>query len=191
MAYICQTSHVRKSPGNKNQSSTRKLSSNKISCPEFKNHTSDEKKGKKLIHTVRMLVENWKVCNSKSDCFVWILLCSFCCSRIVHFLHVLLCCLIEEGTLLEYTVNQQGFTFGETIDEGSLLERWLIRGDFWRDYWQKKALSERQLTRGNFQRDNQLTRGAISDRKPFDEGNTFGETQKYRYKFLNSIVAAC
>ena len=118
-----------------------------------------------------MLVENWKVYNSKSDCFIWILLCSFSCSHILHFQHVLLCCLIDKGTLLEYTVNQQVFTFGETIDKGSLSERQLTRGHFWRDNWQKKAL---QLTRGNLKRDNQLTRGQFQ--RDNWQGGTFGDT---------------
>ena len=133
MVCTCQISHVWKSQGTKNRSSTSKLLSNKISRPKIKNHTSDEKK--KLAWQHRTM-------SSKSDCCIWILVCSFCCSHILHILHVLLCRLIDEGTLLEYTVNQQGFTFGETIDEGSLSERQGVTfgetidqqwGHFWKD----------------------------------------------------------
>ena len=31
--------------------------------------------------------------------------------------------LIDEGTVVEYMVNQRGFTFGETIDKGLISER--------------------------------------------------------------------
>ena len=113
-----------------------------------------------------MLVANWKVYNSTSDCFIWILVCFFCCSHILYFLHVLLCCLIDEGALLEYTVNQQGFIFRETIDKGVLSEIQSTMSHFWRDNQSTRgALSERQLARGNFWSDNDSTRGTLLERR--------------------------
>ena len=143
-------------------------------------------KGKKILDTVVwMLVELWKVHNSMSDCFIWILVCSFCCSHILHFLHVLLCCLLDEGILLEYTVNQKGFTFGEMIGEGSLLDSQLTRGKFCRDNWQegtfgetidKGELSKREsINKGGTFRDT-IGKGELSERQSFDKGDTFGET---------------
>ena len=193
---------------NENQSSTSKLSSNEISPLEIKTILL-MKKGGKLLHTaIQMLVGNWKEYNSKSDCFIWILTCSFCCSHILHFLHILLCWLIDERALLEYTVNQQGFTFREKIDKGALLERKLTKKwHFWRDDWQTLRETIDQQGR-HFRRDNwqkrhfwrddwqggtfreTIDKGALLERQSINKGGTFGETQRYRYNHFDNVVAA-
>ena len=58
----------------------------------------------------------------------------YCCSHILHFLLLFLCCWIDEGTISELMVDQ--IAVGEIIDKGALSERPLTRGHFWRDDWQ-------------------------------------------------------
>ena len=70
----------------------------------------------------------------------------------------------------------------------SLLERGLTRGTL-RETTDKGTLSERQLTRGHFWRDDWqggTLRGANNQKR----GN-FGEIQQYQYSPFDGVAAAC
>ena len=114
---------------------------------------------------------------------------------------------------MEYTVNQQGFIFGETIDKGaldrdSLSERRLIdnggtfgeminneslserqsisKGDTFGETIDKEALLDRRLTWRNYWRDNQSTRGALLERR-LTRGHFWRDNQLTRGKFLERL----
>ena len=132
-------------PGTKKERLTHKPSSNEILRPKTKIHTYDLKKTCLTApNECQLKVQRYVIQNQTALFEYWYV--SFCCSHILYFLHVLLCCLIDEGKLLEYQVNQQGFIFREqTIDNEALSKRQLTISHFWRD---------NESTRGHFQIDN-------------------------------------